>query len=172
LKIRIHEKIYSVNNFSLLDVLNFLFRFRFILSAFIFIIYIVNAINGLNIDCKGLLIALENFGLKDLINMKFRIGMHYLDGIDGNFIGNKDSISNNIFANNNDNENANNNDNGNNSNQNNNNSNENDRGSSPVDVTNMPRHLTPIEGANESSDDGEYVNSSDEGEKEPSAANG
>lgn len=158
LKISIREKIYSVNNFGLLDVLNYLFCFKYLISAFIFIIYIINAINGLNIDYKALLKIFEECGVRDLINSQWGIGMHYLDDIDYNFKRNNDSISNNIFAANN--------------NTGNENSNQNERGSSPVDVTIMPRHMSPIEGANESSDEDSCAYSSDEGEKKPSEENG
>jgi len=68
LKISIREKIYSVNNFSLLDILNYLFRFKYLLSALIFIFYIINAINGLNIDYKALLKIFEEYGFRNLMN--------------------------------------------------------------------------------------------------------
>ena len=183
LKVNMYKKIYSVNSFSLLDILDFMFRFKFIISVIIFTIYIVNVINGLNVDYKGLLkifdLLFEEGELINLMNSRFGIGMHYLDNIDGNFKGNKNSISNNVFAMiNNDNENGNNNQNGNNPNhnennpsQNKNNPNLNNRSVSPIDVTRMPRYFSPLEGANESSDEGGYESSSDESEKEPSEKN-
>jgi len=98
--------------------------------------------------------------------------LHYLDDINGNIKENKNSISNNIYAaNNNDNENSNNHL-GNTSNENNDNPNQNERGSSPVDVTNIPRYISPIEGANDSSDENDCDYSSDEGAKIPSEENG
>lgn len=172
LKISIREKIYSVNNFSLLDILNYLFRFKYLLSALIFIFYIINAINGLNIDYKALLKIFEEYGFRNLMNSQWGIGLHYLDDINGNIKENKNSISNNIYAaNNNDNENSNNHL-GNTSNENNDNPNQNERGSSPVDVTNIPRYISPIEGANDSSDENDCDYSSDEGAKIPSEENG
>lgn len=91
-----------------------MFCYRFFISILIFIIYIINVINGLNIDSKALAIAfnllIEKEGFIRLINIRFGIGMHYLDNVDGNLKNSKSSMSNNIFAvtGNNDNDNINN----------------------------------------------------------------
>lgn len=192
-EVYLRNKIYSINNFSLLDILYFLLRFKYIISAFIFIIYIVNAMNGLNIDYKGILEVFNSLSEEgrfiNAMNSYFGIGMHYLGDIDGGVKYNNNSMSNKIFAaiNNNENNNSNNNghsnsQNGNNTDQDNNSHNQNgndlnqDEGPvSPVSVDSMPDVWPSIEGAYETSPEPELEKSdlsSDEGEKEPNEANG
>jgi len=127
------NKLFSTQTFSLLDILNFLFRIRYLISASIFIIYIVNAIHGLNIDYKGLSeifdYLIEDGGFINSINRRFNLGMHYLGDIDNGIEGYKSSQSNTLFSvNNNSNDNYTNNNNSNDSNTSQGNSNNHENG--------------------------------------------
>jgi len=141
---------------------------RYILSAFIFILYFINAINGLNIDYKEVSkmvdILLKNGEFMYYMSYNFNIDIDLWDNIDNNLEDSKNLIPNKIFA-------VENNNNGN-CNNNGNHANETERSPSPIIIDNLPRHISPVlSSGDSSSDDGFYVDSSDEGEKEPSAEN-
>jgi hypothetical protein len=162
------EKIFSVNRFSLLDILNYFYCFRYILSTFIFLFYFINAINGLNIDYKEIQKMIDllskDGGFINYMYYKLDIGINFWDDIDINLIGNKSSLSNKIFAvENNNNDNPNNND---------NNANQVERSPSPVNIDNMPRYMRPVDDRDSSSEEGDYDYSDDEGEKVPNEKNG
>src|SRR5947209_7554389 len=78
--------VFSVHNFSLLDILHYLYSCRYILSAFIFIFYFINVINGLNIDIKEIYKIIDfltkNGGFKNYI---LNINMNFDDNININF---------------------------------------------------------------------------------------
>lgn len=172
------EKIFSVNRFSLLDILNYLYCFRYILSAFIFIFYFINAIHGLNIDYKEIEkmidLLFKDGGFVNYMYYKWNIGINFWDDIDNNIIENKNWPTNKIFVIENNNDNPNNNGNNANDNSNNNYNNVNDieRSPSPVNINNMPRYMRPIDDRDLSSEEGDYEYSEDEGEKVPNEKNG
>src|SRR5436305_342166 len=121
--------VFSLHNFSLLDILHYLYSCRYILSVFIFIFYFINVINGLNIDIKEIYKIIDfltkNGGFKNYI---LNINMNFDDNININFKHNNSSKTNKILAaDNNNNPNSNNNVNNPNSNNNINKSNEVDK---------------------------------------------
>src|SRR5256885_741844 len=89
--------VFSVHNFSLLDILHYLYSCRYILSAFIFIFYFINVINGLNIDIKEIYKIIDfltkNGGFKNYI---LNINMNFDDNININFKHNNSSKTNKI----------------------------------------------------------------------------
>jgi len=159
--------VFSVHNFSLLDILHYLYSCRYILSAFIFIFYFINVINGLNIDIKEIYKIIDfltkNGGFKNYI---LNINMNFDDNININFKHNNSSKTNKILAaDNNNNLNSNNNGNNPNSNNNGNKANEVERSPSPINIDNLPVHMSPVvDGNGFSSSDDYYESSSDEGE--------
>ena len=188
IKIKWGKNIYSINNFSLLDILNILFCYRFIISTFIILIYIINAMSGLTLDYKVLSQTLdllyEKVDLLDRINNRFGIGMHYLtDG--GDYINDiRNPSIENIYATANDN-----NENGSSSNSgpsetaNGNHENGSSSNSDPNVINNGKSVKSPSpvvayepkeyeEFSNNSSDEEDKENSEDEGEKIPTEANG